>query len=206
MFQGTVLALELQKWSSRQANGSKGYVWVHTSDEFADGRKIILYSFEKSRSADHLREHISSLVQHLVSDAYSACGTIEGERKGLSVCNCWMCCRRAWARAVYVMEPGLGDIAIDELFSNIVNYAYSPEEGPVTVRMDVADEPHSVIITFIDHGKPYNPLTTAAPDMTLAAKQRHIGGLGVFMVKNTMDDVAYEYRDGMNILTIRKKV
>ena len=98
------------------------------------------------------------------------------------------------------------DIAIDELFSNIVNYAYSPEEGPVTVRMDVADEPHSVIITFIDHGKPYNPLITAAPDTTLAAKQRHIGGLGVFMVKNTMDDVAYEYRDGMNILTIRKKV
>ena len=98
------------------------------------------------------------------------------------------------------------DIAIDELFSNIVNYAYSPEEGPVTVRMDVADEPHSVIITFIDHGKPYNPLTTAAPDISLAAKQRPIGGLGVFMVKNTMDDVAYEYRDGMNILTIRKKV
>lgn len=98
------------------------------------------------------------------------------------------------------------DIAIDEVFSNIVRYAYSPGEGPATVRVDAEEEPRRVVITFIDQGKPYNPLTTAAPDMTLAAKQRHIGGLGVFMVKNTMDDVAYEYRDGMNILTIRKKV
>ena len=98
------------------------------------------------------------------------------------------------------------DVAVDELFSNIVRYAYSPGEGPATVRVDAEEEPRRVVITFIDHGKPYNPLTTAAPDMTLAAKQRHIGGLGVFMVKKTMDDVAYEYRDGMNILTIRKKV
>ncbi len=98
------------------------------------------------------------------------------------------------------------DIAIDEVFSNIARYAYSPEEGPATVRVDVTEEPLSVTITFIDHGKPYDPLTTAAPDITLSAKQRRIGGLGVFMLKKTMDDIAYESRDGMNILTIRKRV
>ena len=89
------------------------------------------------------------------------------------------------------------DIAIDEVFSNIARYSYSPEEGPATVRVDVTEEPLSVTITFIDHGKPYDPLTTAAPDITLSAKQRRIGGLGVFMLKKTMDDIAYENRDGM---------
>ena len=98
------------------------------------------------------------------------------------------------------------DIAIDEVFSNIVRYAYSPEEGPATVRVDAAEEPRSVVITFIDHGKPYNPLTTAAPDTTLSAKQRRIGGLGVYMLKKTMDDLAYAYTDGKNILTICKKL
>ncbi|MBQ6383991.1 MAG: ATP-binding protein [Clostridia bacterium] len=96
------------------------------------------------------------------------------------------------------------DIAVDEVFSNIVRYAYGPEKGTATVRADVTDEPLSMTITFIDRGKPYNPLTTAAPDTTLPARQRRIGGLGVFILKNTMDDIAYEYRDGMNILTIRK--
>ena len=98
------------------------------------------------------------------------------------------------------------DIAIDELFSNIAHYAYHPGEGPATVRVDTAEEPLSVIITFMDHGMPYDPLSTADPDTTSAAKQRHIGGLGVFMVKQTMDDMVYEYRDGMNILTIRKNL
>ena len=98
------------------------------------------------------------------------------------------------------------DIVIDELFSNIANYAYSPEEGTATVRVDVTEEPLSSVITFIDHGKPYNPLTAATPDTVSDAKQRPIGGLGVFMVKRIMDDLAYEYRDGMNILTVRKKI
>ena len=98
------------------------------------------------------------------------------------------------------------DIAIDELFSNIARYAYDPEEGFATVRLDVTEDTPGVIITLIDRGKPFNPLNTADPDTTLAAKQRRIGGLGVFMVKKTMDDVSYERRDDMNILTIRKKI
>ncbi len=97
------------------------------------------------------------------------------------------------------------DIAIDEIFSNIAQYAYRPEEGQATVCVDVTDEPRSMVIMFIDHGKPYDPLAAADPDTTLAAKQRRIGGLGIYMVKKTMDEVAYEYRDGMNILTIRKR-
>ncbi len=95
------------------------------------------------------------------------------------------------------------DVAIDELFSNIARYAYDPS-GPATVRVDVDEEPLSVRVTFIDHGKPYDPLAKADPDVTLSAEDRQIGGLGIFMVKKSMDDVKYEYKDGQNILTIRK--
>lgn len=96
------------------------------------------------------------------------------------------------------------NIAIDELFGNIAHYAYNPDKGPAVVQVEVKEEPLSVIITFIDHGKPFDPLANADPDITKAAEERSIGGLGIFMVKKTMDDIQYAYRDGQNILTIVK--
>ncbi len=96
------------------------------------------------------------------------------------------------------------DVAIDELFSNIAFYAYNPDVGPATVRVEVAEDPLAVIITFIDNGAPYDPLAKDDPDITLSAEERDIGGLGIFMVKKTMDDVTYEYKDGQNILKIKK--
>lgn len=96
------------------------------------------------------------------------------------------------------------DIAIDELFGNIAHYAYKPETGPATVRVEVTEAPISVIVTFIDHGIPYDPLKKDDPDVTLSAEERTIGGLGIFMVKKTMDEITYEYKDGQNILSIRK--
>lgn len=98
------------------------------------------------------------------------------------------------------------DIAIDELFGNIAHYAYNPETGPATVRVEVTEEPISVVITFIDHGVPYDPLKKDDPDITLSTEERAIGGLGVFMVKKTMDEISYEYRDGKNILRIKKNM
>ncbi len=97
------------------------------------------------------------------------------------------------------------DIAIDELFSNIARYAYNPDVGPATVRVEVVEDPLSVVITFIDHGKPYDPLSTEDPDITLSAEERQIGGLGIYMVKKSMDEIAYEYKDGQNILRIKKQ-
>ncbi len=98
------------------------------------------------------------------------------------------------------------DIAIDELFGNIAHYAYHPEVGPATVRVEVLENPLSVVITFIDNGVPYDPLKTEEPDITLSAEERMIGGLGIYMVKKTMDDIAYEYREGQNILRIKKSI
>ncbi|MBR5769136.1 MAG: ATP-binding protein [Clostridia bacterium] len=98
------------------------------------------------------------------------------------------------------------DVAIDELLGNIAQYAYDPETGPATVRVEVEDEPLSVVITFIDHGKPYDPLAKEDPDTTLSVEDRDIGGLGIFVVKQTMDDITYEYKNGQNILRIKKNI
>ena len=98
------------------------------------------------------------------------------------------------------------DIAIDELFSYIAHYAYNPETGSATVQVEVTEDPLAVVITFIDHGTPYDPLAKEDPNTKLSAEERQIGGLGIYMVKKTMDDVSYEYKDGRNILKIKKNL
>ena len=98
------------------------------------------------------------------------------------------------------------NIAIDELFSNIAHYAYHPEVGEVTVRVEVVQEPLSVVITFIDQGTPFDPLAQEDPNIGLGADERQIGGLGIFLVKKNMDEVSYTYEDGKNILSIRKQL
>lgn len=98
------------------------------------------------------------------------------------------------------------DIAIDELFSNIAHYAYDPEVGPATVRVEVIQDPLAVVVTFIDNGKQYDPLAKEDPDVTLSAEERDIGGLGIYIVKKSMDEITYEYKDGKNILRIKKNI
>ncbi len=98
------------------------------------------------------------------------------------------------------------DIAIDELLGNIAHYAYHPDIGEATVRVEVENEPLSVVITFMDGGVPYDPLKKADPDVSLSAEERELGGLGIFLVKNSMDDISYEYKDGQNILKIKKNI
>ena len=96
------------------------------------------------------------------------------------------------------------NIAIDELFSNIAHYSYNPEIGQATVRVEVMENPLAVSITFIDNGVPYDPLSKEDPDLTLSAEERQIGGLGIYVVKKSMDEITYEYKDGQNILSIKK--
>ncbi|MBE5893581.1 MAG: ATP-binding protein [Lachnospiraceae bacterium] len=98
------------------------------------------------------------------------------------------------------------NIAIDELFGNIAHYAYNPDVGSATVQVEVAEEPLAVVITFIDGGVPYDPLSSIEPDITLSAEERNMGGLGIYMVKKSMDEIVYEYKDGKNILSIKKKL
>ena len=98
------------------------------------------------------------------------------------------------------------DVAVEELFVNIASYAYEQGEGIAVVQVTVHEDPLSVEITFIDNGRQYDPLAKEDPDVTLSVRERKKGGLGIFMVKNTMDNVSYEYKEGKNILTIKKNL
>ena len=96
------------------------------------------------------------------------------------------------------------DVAVEEIFVNVASYAYAPYTGSVTIRMALQEKPRAVVITFIDSGIPYNPLAKEDPDVSLSAEERSIGGLGIFMVKKTMDKMEYEYTDKQNILKMYK--
>ena len=99
------------------------------------------------------------------------------------------------------MQIGL---VTEEVFVNVAEYAYDPGKGRVTVRAEVSDDPKALTLTFFDTGRPFDPLAKADPDVTLSAEERKIGGLGIFLTKKLMDDVRYEYRDGRNVLTLKK--
>ena len=97
-------------------------------------------------------------------------------------------------------------VAVEEIFINIASYAYAPDKGNAVVRVEVTEDPVTVMITFIDHGVPYDPLARENPDIKLPAEERTPGGLGIFMTKKIMDDMTYEYRDGQNILALKKNL
>lgn len=96
------------------------------------------------------------------------------------------------------------DIAAEEIFVNIAHYAYEPGPGEVTVCLEVEAAPPCAVLRFIDRGRPYDPLSREDPDVSLDVEEREIGGLGIYMVKKSMDEVSYARENGQNILTIRK--
>ena len=98
------------------------------------------------------------------------------------------------------------DVAVEEIYVNICNYAYKDKggEGDAKVKMKITDGVAEIV--FEDSGIQYNPLANEEPDITLSAEEREIGGLGIFITKKTMDEVLYDYKDGKNALTLRKKI
>jgi len=98
------------------------------------------------------------------------------------------------------------EVAVEELYVNICHYAYRdcPEKKMARLELTIDDNPRGMILSFIDCGKPFDPLLRKDPDINLSADERQIGGLGIYIVKKTMDGVDYKYEDGKNILTIRK--
>lgn len=98
------------------------------------------------------------------------------------------------------------DMAVDEVFVNIAMYAYASGTGNAAVRFEANPETRVVSITFRDQGMPFNPLEQPEPDITAGIEERPIGGLGIFLVRKTMDDISYVRENGFNVLTIRKKI
>ena len=96
------------------------------------------------------------------------------------------------------------ELSVEEIFVNIANYAYAPGTGSAIRRLDISGDPPTAEITFVDKGRQYDPLAKEDPDVTLPAKDRGIGGLGIFLTKKSMDEVSYVYRDGSNVFTMKK--
>ncbi len=98
------------------------------------------------------------------------------------------------------------DVAVDEIVNNVASYAYTPRIGKLTVQFEFEADSRSVVITFIDSGVPFNPLLLKDPDVTLSAEKRGVGGLGIFLVKKTMDAIRYRFENQKNMLQIVKKI
>ncbi len=98
------------------------------------------------------------------------------------------------------------ELAVEEIFMNIASYAYRPESGEAEIRCEVLHDPLRVVIQFLDGGVPFDPLAREDADTSPEALEAREGGLGILLVKRTMDDVSYTYENGKNILTIRKNL
>lgn len=95
-------------------------------------------------------------------------------------------------------------VCVEEMFVNVANYAYDGEGGEIRLSIDEAHD--TVSITLTDEGVPFDPLAKEDPDITLSAEERKIGGLGIFMVKKSMNEVRYERVENKNIFTMIKKI
>ena len=98
------------------------------------------------------------------------------------------------------------ELVTEEIFVNIASYAYPDGGGFAVIRRRGGEGPEGLTLTFIDGGVPYDPLQKPDPDLELPLDERPIGGLGVFLVKKIVDEAHYEYKDGKNILTVRKVI
>lgn len=119
----------------------------------------------------------------------------------------------------FLKEAGCGEddrrhaeISVEEIFTNIASYAYKDsckkEEGMVWVEWEVREtgkEQKEVEIRFMDEGAPYDPFARKDPDLTLPIEERPVGGLGVYMVKQFMDDASHRYERGRNLTVIKKR-
>ena len=97
------------------------------------------------------------------------------------------------------------NLALEEVVSNVILYAYPHEMGEKITIMAQSDS-HNLVFTITDKGKEFDPTQVEEADITLSAEDREIGGLGIYIVKNIMNEVTYQRLDGKNILTLKKTI
>lgn len=97
-------------------------------------------------------------------------------------------------------------ISVEEIYVNIAHYAYQGRPGEATVQMEVTQNPKVCRVVFKDRGIPYNPLEKEDPDLDVLIEERQVGGLGIYMVKQYMDRMEYQYKGGYNILIMEKDI
>ena len=97
-------------------------------------------------------------------------------------------------------------LCLEEILTNVASYAYAPNEGNIIIQYSLSESPRMIEITIIDEGKAFNPLESENPDITLPVEERQIGGLGLFIVKKTMDEIKYDRKNNKNVLMMKKKI
>lgn len=98
------------------------------------------------------------------------------------------------------------ELSIEEAVENVVQYAYEGGIGWLEAGTNLDDESLILTIELRDAGVPFNPLEKVDPDITLAADERPVGGLGIYLCKNMMDSISYQYEKGNNVLVMKKRV
>jgi len=97
------------------------------------------------------------------------------------------------------------NLALEEAVVDVMSYAY-PEGTKGYVDISALSESDCLTFVISDSGKPFDPTTKGEVDTTLPAEERSIGGLGIHLVKQLMDSIQYEYKDGHNVLTLKKRI
>lgn len=97
-------------------------------------------------------------------------------------------------------------LSVEEAVENVVRYAYDGGIGWLEAETSLDHDTLVLSIELRDAGKPFNPLESPDPDITLPADKRDIGGLGIFLCKKMMDSISYRYEDGINVLVMTKKI
>ena len=97
------------------------------------------------------------------------------------------------------------NLVIEEAVVNVINYAY-PKEQHESIYLSAHLHEGSIVLVLTDTGKEFDPTLAPDADITLTAEEREIGGLGIFLIRQIMNEVRYERIDGKNILTLEKKL
>ena len=98
------------------------------------------------------------------------------------------------------------ELSVEEAVENVVQYAYEGGIGWLEAGTSLDDQSLVLTIELRDAGVPFNPLEKPDPDITLAATERPVGGLGIYLCKKMMDSISYRYEDGNNVLVMKKRV
>ena len=130
---------------------------------------------------------------------------IRNDIQSLPLVNEWIeqCCEEAGLGLDWVMKFQL---VIEEMVSNVIFYAYDPQQQEAAIELRFTWEAGTVSILLRDWGKPFDPTAKEDPDITFSVDDRPIGGLGIFMVKQLMDEVRYERVGSSNLLTLQKRI
>lgn len=97
------------------------------------------------------------------------------------------------------------NLVLEEAVANIINYAY-PKDEHESIYLSARMHEDSIVLVLTDTGKEFDPTMAPEVDVTLSAEERQIGGLGIFLIRQIMNEVRYERIDGKNVLTLEKKL